>query len=83
MDQINLQVEYVDGTSCTVTAIASDLVAFESKFDMSVAKIADEIRLTHLFYLAWHVLHRTKQTELEFDGWCDVVASVGDATEKK
>jgi hypothetical protein len=59
MNPINLRAEFIDGTSEECVAIAADLIAFESHFDLSVARLEKEIRLTHLFFLAWHVLKRT------------------------
>ena len=76
MNPLNLQITFLDGETVTVSAIAADLVAFESHFDMSVASLADKVRLTHLFFLAWHVLKRTKKTELPFDEWIESVQIV-------
>lgn len=72
-----LRVEFTDGTSQEVTALASDMVAFESKFDLSIAKLEHELKLTHLLFLAWHSLKRQKQVTAEFDAWIDTVAMVG------
>ncbi len=48
MNPINLRVDFLDGTSAEVVAIAADLIAFETHFDLSVARLEKEIRLTHL-----------------------------------
>ena len=69
MNPINLRIEFIDGSSAEVTAIAADLIAFESHFDLSVARLEKEIRLTHLFFLAYSVLKRTGQTSGEFEKW--------------
>ena len=50
MNPLNLQITFLDGETITVSAIAADLVAFESHFDMSVAALADKVRLTHMFF---------------------------------
>jgi hypothetical protein len=81
--QINLQVTYTDGNKKTVAANASDLVAFETKFDLSIARLEQNVRLTHLLFLAWRVESRTKATALEFDAWLETVEGVEAAEAKK
>ena len=82
MNPINLQVQFIDGTTEECTAIAADLIAFESHFDLSVARLQAEIRLTHLFFLAWHVLKRTGKTTVEFEKWVETVSMVMEASPK-
>jgi hypothetical protein len=82
MNPINLQVEFIDGTTEEVTAIAADLIAFEAHFDLSVARLQNEIRLTHLFFLAWNVLKRTGKTKDEFMKWVESVSIVSEASGK-
>ena len=76
MDPINLQIKFLDGSTKDVCTVASDLIAFESKFDMSVVKLNSDLRLTHLFFLAWHVEKRTGVTVADFEAWCESVSSV-------
>jgi hypothetical protein len=83
MNTINLLVTFLDGTEKTVTAVAADLIAFESKFDLSIVKLESEIRLTHMFFLAWHVLKRTNETEEEFEKWTENVSGVSEPPQKK
>jgi hypothetical protein len=85
MEPINLQVVFIDASlePVKVSAIASDLIAFEAKFDLSVAKLSTDVRLTHLFFLAWHASKRTKLTELDFDAWTETVSIVKEADSKK
>jgi hypothetical protein len=83
MNTINLQITSTDGTETTVTAVAADLIAFEARFDLSIVKLQSEIRLTHMFFLAWHVLKRTNKTNEEFEKWAEGVAAVTEASEKK
>lgn len=83
MNPINLQIEFIDGSTAEITAGAADLIAFESKFDLSVARLEKEIRLTHLFFIAWHVLKRTAQTTEEFEKWVESVSIVREASGKK
>ena len=72
----NLLVTLLDGTSTEVTGVAADLVAFESHFDLSVARLNSEVKITHLLYLAWHVLKRTAQTKDTFEKWVETVDKV-------
>lgn len=83
MNPFDLRVIFIDGSEKVVTAIAADLVAFESKFDLSVAKLQSEVRLTHLFFIAWHVLKRTGDTKDEFEKWIESVNIVTEAEAKK
>jgi hypothetical protein len=82
MNPINLKVFYLDGREEDVTAIAADLVAFEAKFDLSVARLEQEIRLSHLFYIAWHVLKRQGLKE-EFENWLETVSIVTEGSQQK
>ena len=75
----NLVISFLDGTTKEVTGIAADLVAFEDKFNVSIAAIGAETRLSHLLYLAWHSEKRTKATDKPFDAWLETVDSVGDS----
>jgi hypothetical protein len=81
--QINLQLTYTDGTKKVVTATAADLVAFETKFDISVARLEQNVKLTHLLFLAWHAENRAKTTGLDFDAWLETIESVEAAQAKK
>lgn len=83
MNPFDLRVIFTDGSEKVVTAIAADLVAFESKFDLSVARLQQEVRLTHLFFIAWHVLKRTGETKDEFEKWVESVNIVTEAEAKK
>jgi hypothetical protein len=75
--KINLRILFLDGNSKEVTCSASDLVKFEDKFNISVSRIQEEVRITHLLYLAWSSEHRNKSTALDFDKWTETVESVG------
>ena len=83
MNPINLRIEFIDGSSAEVTAIAADLIAFESRFDLSVARLEKEIRLTHLFFLAYNVQKRNGVTTEEFEKWAESVSMVAEASGKK
>jgi len=79
----NLLVKYLDGTEKEVAGRASDVVAFESQFDLSIAALDKNLRLTHLFFLAWHSEKRTEATKLTFEKWLDTVDSVEAALPKE
>lgn len=83
MNPINLQVQFVDGTTEDVSCIAADLIAFETKFDLSVARLEKEVRFTHLAFLAYASLQRTGKTTEEFDEWAKKVAGVSEVSSKK
>jgi hypothetical protein len=80
---LNLLVKFADGTEKSVSANPADIVAFESKFDLSIAKLQNEIRLTHIFFLGWHAEKRTKSTDLDFETWLESIEVVELATPKK
>lgn len=73
---INLLIKYIDGTEQSVVAIAADIVAFEAKFDISVATLEKNVRLTHLMFMAWNIERRTGQTKDEFEKWIESVEIV-------
>jgi hypothetical protein len=83
MQPINLLIQFTDGSEKTVSAIAADLIAFETRFDLSVARLESEIRLTHLFFLAYSASKRTGETDLEFEPWTETVTMVAEADSKK
>jgi hypothetical protein len=75
--KINLRILFLDGNAKEITCSASDLVKFEDKFNISVSKIQDEVRITHLLFLAWASEFRNKATGLDFEAWTNTVESVG------
>lgn len=77
MSAINLQINFVDGTTAEVSAVAIDQIRFESHFNISLSKIASEARLTHIYWLAWQAQNRTGATKLEFEPWAETVDTVG------
>jgi uncharacterized phage protein gp47/JayE len=83
MNPIELEITYLDGTTVTVSTIAADLVAFETKFNIAVSRLQDDPRVTYMFFLAWHALHRSGGTKEDFDKWVNTVSGVGQAEVKK
>lgn len=80
--QINLQTKFSDDSEKVISAGAADLVAFEREFDLSVAKLQSEVKLTHLLYIAWHSESRNKSTTLKFEDWTNEIVSI-EATDSK
>jgi hypothetical protein len=75
--KINLRIQFLSGDTTEVTAVAADLVAFEDKFNLSVTKLDEQLKFTHLLFLAWHSLKRIKKTDLDFSDWVNLVESAG------
>jgi hypothetical protein len=59
------------------------MVKFESKFDLSVANLGNELKITHLLFLAWASESRTKGTTKSFDEWVDEVEGITAAEDPK
>lgn len=74
--RINFSVKYADGSAADATATVADQVAFEQQTDRSIARLADDFRLTDACWLAWHSSKRTGNTHLDFDAWLATVDSV-------
>lgn len=75
--KIKLEVEYNSGDKVEVICSAPDIVKFEDRFNMAITKAAQDMRLTHLLFLAHSALSRTKQTDLDFEKWTESVEEVG------
>ncbi len=80
--KINLEITYNDGTKKAVSALAIDIVAFEAEFDMSMANLEKNVKLTHLFWLAWHVENRQGNAK-DFNTWLKDVEIVTSGEPKK
>lgn len=75
--KINLRIVFNDGKEKEVTCNAADMVAFEAKFNTSVASFQNETKFTHLLFLAYTSEFRRKETAKSFEEWLDDVDSVG------
>lgn len=80
--KITLQIQYADGTTKDVVVSAADMVAFENKYDISIARL-DEARISWLLFLAWHSEKRRNSTSLDYEAWLDTVDSVGATDDPK
>jgi hypothetical protein len=83
--RINLQVEFSNkiGEPKEVVCLASDMVKFESQFNLSIANLEKELKITHLLFLAWSSEVRTKSTTKSFDEWVDEVESISASDDPK
>jgi hypothetical protein len=80
--KLTLRIEFADGTHKDVIVSAADMVAFEDKFNVSIAKL-DDPRIGWLLFLAWHSEKRKKQTEKEYEEWLELVDSIGTTEDPK
>lgn len=80
--KLTLRIEFADGTHKDVLVSAADMVAFEDKFDVSIAKL-DDPRIGWLLFLAWHSEKRRNQTTAEYEAWLDTVDSIGTTDDPK
>jgi hypothetical protein len=55
----------------------------ETKYDISIASLESNIKITHLLFLAWASETRTKATTASFDEWVDNIESISPAAEQK
>ena len=83
--KINLQLEFNDkpGEVKDISCLASDMVKFETKFDISIADLDKKLKVTHLLFLAWASESRTKSTTATFEEWVDTVVSVSPSDDPK
>ena len=76
--KLNLQVTYSDKTEKTIEAGTPDLVAFEDKFNVSVAQLGRDTRISWLLFLAWHAEKRKGATKDTYEKWLDTVENLGE-----
>jgi len=83
--RLNLQVAYSTKPEEPKDIICnpSDMVKLEERFDISIASLEMNIKITHLLFLAWASESRTKATTLAFEEWVDTVDSVSPTEQKK
>lgn len=75
--KLTLRLEFLSGEARDVECSAADLVKFETQYNISVSRLDEEMKLTHLLFLAWASESRTKKTEKSFEEWLELVSSVG------
>ena len=74
--RMQLEVEFEDGKKETVQVNMADMVKFESHFNLSIAKLGQEMKISHLLWLAWSSLSRQGLKD-DFDTWVDKVGGIG------
>jgi len=74
--KLNLHVDYVGSASREIVANAADMVAFETKFDVSVAALGESPKLSYLFFIAYASEKRTGYTKDTFENWLNTVELV-------
>jgi hypothetical protein len=74
--KITLQITFLDGSVRDVLVSAADMVAFEDKYNLSIARL-EEARIGWLLFLAWHSEQRRKQTDKNYDDWIELVETIG------
>lgn len=75
--KLNLQLTYENGETRDITCNAADMVAFEDKYNVSVASLSTDPKMSYMLYLAWHSEKRTGGTKDNFEKWLDSVDMVG------
>lgn len=75
--KIILRIKFLNGEEKDITCSAADLVKFEDKFNISISRIEQEMKITYLLFLAWASEFRRKATDKDFDTWIETVENVG------
>ena len=83
--KLNLQIQFTDKPDeyKQVVCSPSDMIKLETKFDISIASLESNIKITHLLFLAWASETRTKATTESFEEWVDTIESISPADEQK
>lgn len=72
MLKIDMTVVYEDGRTAKVTAGPVTQVAFEREHSVGIGVLAEEQKLSHLYWLAWHA----SRSGVEFDAWLESITAV-------
>ncbi len=83
--KLNLQIQFTDKPNEVKQIVCnpSDMIKLETNYDISIASLEANIKITHLLFLAWASESRTKATTLSFEEWVDTVESVSPSEQKK
>jgi hypothetical protein len=74
--RLDLRITYADGSVVDTAATTADLVAFEEKWNRSVARLESELRLTDVCWLAWRSVTRQGKTTADFGAWLESIDGV-------
>lgn len=72
-----------EGKETEITCQYADIVALEEKFNIDAAELKTRARAGWLSFLAWHALFRTKQTDLPYDEWINLLDEVDSKATKE
>lgn len=53
-----------------------DMIAFEQEYDLSIAVLSENPKVSHLTWLAWHACKRTGKTDLDFIDWAATLEDI-------
>ena len=83
--KLNLQLQFTDKPNEVKQVVCnpSDMIKLETKFDISIASLEANLKVTHLLFLAWASETRTKATTDSFEEWVDTIESISPADEQK
>jgi hypothetical protein len=83
--KLNLQIQFTDKPDemKNIVCNPSDMIKLETKYDISIASLESNIKVTHLLFLAWASETRTKATTQSFDEWVDNIESISPASDQK
>jgi hypothetical protein len=73
MQKLEINIKMFEGEAYKVQTVASDLIKWETHFDLGIDKLE---KLTHLYFLSWLACKRLNKTSLEFEAWADQVEQV-------
>jgi len=83
--RLNLQIAFAEKPDefKEIVCNPSDMVKLETKFNISIASLENNIKITHLLFLAWASESRTKATTATFEEWVDTIVSVSPTDDPK
>lgn len=81
--KISLRIKFTTGETRDILAGPAELVAFEDKFNLSIANLEADMRVTHLLWLGWKAESRQKNTVLDFEPWLETVDEINPTASKK
>lgn len=73
---MKLKVERADGTTQTYPVLPVTIVAYERHFSQGMGQFGVDMRMEHLYWLAWDAEKRTGAVVKPFDGWLEEIANV-------
>ncbi len=76
MIKIELKIEYVDGTTRSLSVRPITQVAFERHWKKGLAALGEDTHVEHLYWLAWDSLRKLGEKPVEFDPWLDTINAV-------